>query len=279
MIKSKLHWFFLSIFVLVSTGIGVYLYISINNLDFNLGFFVKNLIIFFVLFFGIIFMLIKGVDFLIKKSKDDLSKPKEYVSTDRAKDIFLQELIKFNKIPHFIGKDGLVHPINESAVQVRNTLKYNDPSNQTSDTFFLMEIILKEGTYVGSLIACICIDYGESFIKENWNMRVEWNVSMNTYDPKHKKFPLTSAKNYNERMLDKRISMIEDGYDSDDLKVLIDPYLAQTSQQPIQETKKRNKSELIAPKISDNYPSYFEEEVEEVADLNEDIENYRRANT
>lgn len=282
--KDKVPYIIGAILLFVIGAIAAYIYWNTHEVEFP----VKK----YALTVGIILLIVGVIGFVLyklisntgSKNERDISSPKEFVSTKRAIQIFKEELIKDNKIPYLIPHwldDPVVTPVNEDAVEIRDILNFSDPGFQTSDTFLGFEVIVREGKKTGMMVAVIRIDLGEEWLRDNWNTRIRWNKSMNTYNLDNKRYPLTSSKGYAERLQMKRIELSEEGFSEREINEMINPFLAsqQSNAHMIQQTEKR--SPIKSADVKDVFPDYPDSEDDDgadVDDLQEDIDKFRMAN-
>lgn len=282
--KDKVPYIIGSIILLVVGSIAAYIYFQTHSVEFP----VKDFLLTIGIILGIVlilgFVIYKVISASSSKNDRDISSPKEYVSTVRAMDIWKEEFIKSNKIPYIIphwNADANITPVNKDAVEFRDTIGFNDPGFQTSDKFLVFEVIVRDGEKTGMLVSCIRIDLGEDYLRTNWNERLRWNKSMNNYSTENKRYPLSSAKGYAERLGMKRIELAEEGFSEREINEMINPFLASqmTNDKMILQTEK--KPPIKSADVKDVYPNYPDNEDDDGADiddLQEDLDRYRREN-
>ncbi len=184
----------------------------------------KRFIIIFSSILGgilIISLIIWGIFKIIRKRKYKTEEtPAEQLKVDvnskRAIDVWKEEFVKDNNIPYSgvyddNGRLSAIIPINQKAVIIRNECFHADPSNQTADRFLRFEAHVCEGNRIGSLISYISVDRGEKYIRLNWNMRIQDNMTINRSKIKNEKLPPTSSNVYKERLESQRIKLMTEG--------------------------------------------------------------------
>ncbi len=225
--------------------------------------------------------------FLNRSTDDDrsLESPKDRVGTKRAMKIWEDEFLDWNEIPYLIRtwQDDSKQPIMDRAVDFRNIIAHYDPSRQTSDKFVTFEVVVRDGKRRGILVASVALDYGEDYIRENWNEHFEVGRLIDTSRVDSKKFPLTSSKSSLERLQMKRIELQEEGYSSEEVRQMIDPFERIQAEAPVPVVRmdqKSGKSDSIkSSNVSDAFPQYVEDDEEaESGDVQSDIEEFRRRN-
>ena len=126
-----------------------------------------------------------------------------------------------------------IAPINGTSIIIRNETSHFDETGQTSDKSIDFEAIVTEGNRPGLKTVRIPLDYGEEHIKKNWNNWIRDNKSMNMIHALNfDKFPMTSAKDLNERIYLKRLEYLKEGYTEDEVRPYIDPFIQQNNVRP-----------------------------------------------
>jgi hypothetical protein len=265
-------------FLAVVVVFALILYVVLNTVDEELA--VGR---YFSVFFTILFVLsfLGGVTYLLYRKlfftpKKDLFK--ETVAVGRALELVREAVIMDTNIPHIraVWEDRRNPPLrafNPMAVSFRNETVMSDPSGQTADRFLAVEMTIREGDRRGVHVMVIRLDQGEEWIRKNWNMRMRDNTPFNMFRLENQKYPLTSARDFQERAISRRIELAEEGYSEEELNRLIDPYVnRQVSpnpvivQQPVPEP-------IRTPNVIVNQPS---DEDEDEGDVGDDIDEYRR---
>lgn len=237
-----------------------------------------------ILLLGVGFVIFVGywvINAFLGRREKDVS-VKEYVSSTRAIEIWKEEFIKDNGVPHMIplwSDKGKLVLLSEGDVEVRDVIGFSDPSGQTSDRFLGFEVVVRDGRNVGLLVACVPIDLGEDFIRDNWNIRLRWNRSFNRFALENRKFPLTSGKSYAERLGMKRVELAEEGYSERQIQEMLSPFQESQSGGNVTVVQPEVRKPIQSPDVKDVFPEYVDQEEEvEVEDIQEDIERFRREN-
>lgn len=238
----------------------------------------------FMLYLFFVAILLAGVAvfiyFIVNRKKEEfyeMNAPKELVSVMRAQEIWMEEFLQDNNIP-FMELDDLFVPIEEGACNFRDTIKFSDPSMQTADMFLAFEVDVRAGRTTGMLVAVLRLDLGEEYIRDNWNERMEWNTTLNRFNLQNKRYPLTNARAYNERVGMKRIELFEAGFSDEEIRSYVDPFAQSARQQFVVQQPKKKRKPIEAPAISDVYGVEEEEEGASADDIKDDIDEYRRQN-
>lgn len=278
--KSKVPWILGGIFVVGALSLGAYVWYQQTESDFPIWQFTLTVV-------GIITALALvggGIYWFLNQGgrrDTEISSPKELVSTKRAIQIWKEEFMQANQIPYIIPRweSEDMQPCNPDALEVRDIMAFTDPLMQTSDRFLTFEVIVREGRNTGMLVSVIPLDLGEKYLRDNWNSRMKWNTGLSSYKPQVKTYPLTSSRNYAERLSMKSVELAEEGYTQAEINEMLSPFLQsqRATQQEQDKDQGKKKPPIKSPEVTDVFPQYKDEEPEaDVEDVQEDIESYRR---
>jgi len=226
------------------------------------------------------------VYFVGRNSSNNLAElPKIPVSSSRALDIWKTMWIKNTGIAHvnrfwenkkyWIDKDiPPVTPDREDAVEIFDTVSHVDPTGQTGDAFLLFEVFSRAGKRFGWHTVSLRTDAGEKWIRENWNARVTHHKGLSIYQLQNKKYPLTSAKDSQDRMMNKKLELMQEGYSAEELR-----YFDQYNNVAPKQTVIKKEVPAIATSNEVQASSSTSDDDEEYEDTVEsDVEEYRRKN-
>lgn len=288
---SKVQWILLSIVTLVAiVGLALVFMkvkgVSINLKDFGWSIFWKSLLISVVIIL-VIFIIFFSIRYLVNRKKEP----------ERKEDVLIKEPVDISPLFEQKGKfhyglfnklwiDGTGIPYvnatwldrepylvdNEHVLEIKNQKTVPDPSKQTSDRFCFFQIVSRQGRKRGVHINVLGVDWGIDWIRKNWNTYIEENVpGMTGYKPQMKRYPLTSAKSFNERLILKQSEMLEGGYSAEDV-ALVEKMRIAEQQQHVEE---KEEEEQRAPL----YPSpVAEQEEQKPTNLEEEQKAYMERN-
>lgn len=219
------------------------------------------------------------------EDKDDKSTDlaKEYVGTDRALQIWVEECMKATGIPYVHqwwnkdeqGNVPLV-PEREGVIEILNETRFTDPSGQTADEFLGFQANVHDGNEQGSQVAIIRVDLGEKYIQENWRARRRHHKTFNVFDMHNVKYPLTGSKNATERLIAQRIKLSAEGdYTEEELKMLFDPLIRASSGE--KSTQYSYEQPIKGEELRDAFPQMTAptEAPVDAEDIQSDINEYR----
>lgn len=170
----------------------------------------------FVGLFSLLFLIVYFAIYFFSDGVNgsDLSVVKEVLPSSVVIDCWVDSFVRHTGIPYVSLQwvPGRVKPIlfDRDCVVVMEEVSFSDPEKETSDTFITFEAYVTSGSRQGLFTVTSRTDMGRDWVRDNYNWRIV-RVSSLSYRPKSRLQPLTSAADARERLLSKKLDLLEEG--------------------------------------------------------------------